>query len=197
VNARAAREERALPLVEVTSEEDLLAWLDAHHGQAESVWLVTWKKHVAAKFVSREAVLDALVAYGWVDGRRKKLDDDRTMQLIARRRQQAWASSYKERAARLEDAGRMHEAGRASVAEGKRSGLWDFYAEVDALVVPGDLADALAARPPAAERFAAFAPSARRNMLRWITIAKSDATRGRRIAEVARLAAENRKPPHM
>ncbi|MEM6738835.1 MAG: YdeI/OmpD-associated family protein [Pseudomonadota bacterium] len=183
--------------VTVASAEALRDWLAAHHAQAEPVWLVTWKAHVTEKYVGREDVLDALVAFGWVDGRRMKLDDDRTMQLIAPRKQQAWADSYKTRAARLEAEGRMAAPGRASVAAGKASGLWDFYADVDALIVPEDLGQALAALPPAAMHFDAFAPSAKRNILRWVKIAKTAPTRAKRIAEVARLAAENRKPPQM
>ncbi|MEM9270449.1 MAG: hypothetical protein AAGA78_16125 [Pseudomonadota bacterium] len=76
------------------------------------------------------------MAYGWVDGRRKVLDETRTMQLISPRRTQYWAKSYKDRAERLEAAGQMTEAGRASVAAGRASRLWSFIDDVEALVVP-------------------------------------------------------------
>ena len=82
---------------------------------------MTWKAQHRDRYVSREVVLDALVAHGWIDGRRLKLDDDRTMQLISPRKQQAWAQSYKTRAARLEDEGRMHPAGCAAVERGQSS----------------------------------------------------------------------------
>lgn len=74
--------------VEIASARDLWDWLALHHAEADSVWLVTWKAHHPDRYVSREAVLDALVAHGWIDGRRLKLDDDQTMKLIAPRRQQ-------------------------------------------------------------------------------------------------------------
>jgi hypothetical protein len=32
-----------LARIEVQSEADLWAWLADHHGQEQSVWLVTWK----------------------------------------------------------------------------------------------------------------------------------------------------------
>ena len=63
--------------------------------------------------------------------------------------------------------------------------------DVDALVVPGDLASALDARPPAAERFAGFPPSTRRNILRWFGSARTDPTRQRRIAAAANDAAND------
>ncbi|MEO1551045.1 MAG: YdeI/OmpD-associated family protein [Pseudomonadota bacterium] len=182
--------------VEVTSEAALWAWLEAHHGQDESVWLVTYKAADAARYVGREAVLDALVAYGWVDGRRKVLDGRRTQQLISPRRTQYWAKSYKDRAQRLEEEGRMRPAGRASVAQGKASGLWSFMDDVEALVVPEDLQAALEA-VEAANWFGTAAPSYRRNVLRWIKLAKSQSTRAKRIDQVARQAALGEKVPQL
>ncbi len=179
--------------VEIASEAALWEWLAEHHGQDDSVWLVTFKRHVAGKYVSREAVLDALVAFGWIDGIRRKVDDARTMQLVGPRRQQTWAKSYKDRAARLEAAGRMQPAGQAAIARAKAAGLWDAMAEVDALIVPDDLAQALSAG--GADWFAASAPSYRRNVLRWIAQAKTTPTRSKRVAEVATRAARSEKVP--
>ena len=76
--------------VEVSSSIQLWDWLLTAHTQHESVWLVTWKAANRDKYVSRDEVLDALIAFGWIDGRRMKLDEERTMQLIAPRQEQAW-----------------------------------------------------------------------------------------------------------
>jgi uncharacterized protein YdeI (YjbR/CyaY-like superfamily) len=183
-------------MVEVRSARDLWDWLAAHHGQAESVWLVTWKKAAGVPYVSREEVLDALVAHGWTDGIRRVLDEARTMQLVSPRRQQVWALSYRERVARLRREGRMRPPGEAAVAAAMRAGLWEADAAVDALVVPGALAEALAARGARAA-FDAAAPSYRRNVLRWIARAKTAPTREKRIAAVAEAAAEGRRVPQM
>ena len=66
--------------VHIDSAEDLREWLTEHHAQEESVWSVTYKKSVPNKYVSREEVLDELLCFGWIDGIRRKLDTDRTMQ---------------------------------------------------------------------------------------------------------------------
>lgn len=180
--------------VEIASDGALWDWLGHHHGRTDSVWLVTWKASHPERYVSREAVLDALIAHGWIDGRRLKLDDARTMQLISPRRQQAWAQSYKTRAARLESEGRMHPAGLAAVEAGKRSGRWHESDPVDALVVPDDLAAAIAALG-AMEWWQAAAPSYRRNVLRWIASAKRPETRRARVETVATAAGKRQKVP--
>jgi uncharacterized protein YdeI (YjbR/CyaY-like superfamily) len=182
--------------VEVASESALLAWLEAHHNQPDSVWLVTWKKQVPDKYVSRDAVLDALTAYGWTDGLMRKIDDARVMQLVSPRRQQRWAQSYKERAARLLADGRMQPAGLAAMARAKAAGLWDAMVHVDALTVPPDLADALG-RCAARAHWDELPPSYRRNVLRWLALARTAGTRARRIEAVADSAAARHRLPQM
>ena len=178
--------------LEITTEAALWDWLAENQDQPDSIRLITWKAAHADKFVGREAVLDALIAYGWIDGRRFVVDDDRTAQLITRRQQQAWAQSYKDRAARLEAEGRMQAPGRAAIDAGKASGLWDFFADVDALIVPPDLAETLNLT-----RWESLAPSYQRNVLRWIKLAKTAPTRAKRIAATVEATAKGEKLPQM
>jgi uncharacterized protein YdeI (YjbR/CyaY-like superfamily) len=183
--------------IEVESASELRDWLAAHHGIGRSVWLVTRKKRPGAAYIPTDAVLDELVAFGWVDGIRRKRDDDRTMQLISPRKQQAWALTYKQRAERLEAEGRMEAAGRAAIAAAKAAGRWDETAGVDALTVPDDLAAALDAAPDAADFFHNAAPSYRRNVLRWLHLAKRPDTRAGRVAKIVATSARREKLPQM
>lgn len=183
--------------VEIASPDALRAWLTDHHLQDDSVWLVTFKKHHPEKYVSVGDVLDELLCFGWIDGIRRKLDDDRTMQLISKRKTQHWAKSYKDRIARLTAEGRMHAAGLKSVEDGKASGLWHFMDDVDALIAPDDLVAALRASPPALDRFEAAPPAYRRNVLRWIKLAKTPQTRAKRLAQAADYAVRNERIPQM
>ncbi|MDJ0758965.1 MAG: YdeI/OmpD-associated family protein [Woeseiaceae bacterium] len=180
--------------VEVASRSALWDWLHDNHQQDESVWLVTFKKSVPDKYLSTDSVLDALIAYGWIDGVRRKLDSDRTMQLISRRKTQYWSKTYKDRADRLEQEGRMQEPGRLVIEESKRSGVWSFLDDVDALIIPEDLLAALKAHPPALETFSKFPPSAQRFALRDVKLAKTEATRRKRIDDVVSRAQRGELP---
>jgi uncharacterized protein YdeI (YjbR/CyaY-like superfamily) len=179
------------PKVEVTSREELRDWLVRHHGRDEAIWLVTFRKAVADRYVPHEAVMDELIAFGWIDGIRRRVDDERTMQLVSPRRTQPWARSYRVRAERLIAEGRMQSSGLASVERAKATGMWEAMADVDDLVVPDDLAAALEAAPLAAAYFDAFPPSTRRNILRWIASAKTPPTREKRIALTVQDAQRN------
>jgi uncharacterized protein YdeI (YjbR/CyaY-like superfamily) len=149
------------------------------------------------RYISTSEVLDALLCYGWIDGIRRKLNGDRTMQLVSPRRQQIWAQSYKDRAAQLIADGSMAPAGFAAIAASQRDWMWDAMADVDALVVPPDLDAALQALPAAGDHFAAAAPSYRRNVLRLIKSARTAPTRGKRTRMVAEYSARGAKIPQM
>lgn len=179
--------------VQISSPADLRQWLVVHHAQQESVWLVTYKKNVPDKYVSTQEVLDELLCFGWIDGIRRKLDEERTMQLISPRRVEHWAKTYKDRAAKLIIEGKMHAAGFRSIEVAKQNGLWDFMDDVDQLIVPSDLRAALDKQAHAAAFFDGINPSSKRFVLRWLKLAKTDKTRQARIQQLVALSAKGEK----
>jgi uncharacterized protein YdeI (YjbR/CyaY-like superfamily) len=179
--------------VEVTSAKQLRNWLENNHAQKESVWLVTYKKEIPNKYVSVQEVLNELLCFGWIDGVRRKLDEHKTMQLIAPRKVQHWTKTYKDRFAKLEKAGLVAEAGKQSVIMSKQKGLWNFMDDVDALIKPKDFLACLEAHPSALQNFDAINTSSKRFALRYIKIAKTAATRAKRIQEITLLAKEGKK----
>jgi uncharacterized protein YdeI (YjbR/CyaY-like superfamily) len=186
-----------LAQVAVTSAKQLRDWLMIHHAQENSIWLVTYKKNMGQTYVSTSEILDEILCFGWIDGIRRKLDADRTMQLLSPRRTQVWAKTYKDRVVRLTQQGRMHPAGLAAVALSQANGLWSHMDDVDALLIPDDLAGQLAKLPLARVHFEAFAPSYRRNVLRWLALAKTPATRTKRLAQIADRSARAEKLAQM
>ena len=61
------------------------------------------------------------------------------------------------------------------------------------IAMPGEFAAALARVPAAQAEFEAFAPSHRREYLEWVTTAKAEATRAKRIAQAVEWIAEGKK----
>jgi uncharacterized protein YdeI (YjbR/CyaY-like superfamily) len=179
--------------VEITSSEELRNWLLQNYKSSKSIWLVTFKKSEADKYVSRWDVLDELICFGWIDGIRRKLDDEKTMQLISPRKVEHWAKTYKERAAKLIEDGKMHQQGFKSIEESKSSGLWNFMDDVDNLNVPEDLSDALSKKKGALDFFNGINDSSKRFVLRWLKLAKTEKTRSIRINQLVELSAKGEK----
>ena len=108
-----------------------------------------------------------------------------------------WSRTNKERVARLVEQGLMAAAGLAAIERAKENGSWTSLDHVESMVVPDDLAAALRRFKGAAANFAAFAPSARKGYLHWISQAVRPETRAERVARVVALAASNQRSRHL
>ena len=179
-----------------TSRDDWRAWLAEHHETAGGCWL-EYAKKAAPRGVPRVGVDEAIeeaLCFGWIDSKPRRVDEHfSSLYFAPRRAGSGWSALNKDRVARMIAAGRMTAAGQAKIDAAQTDGSWSLLDRVDALVVPDDLAAALAVHPPAADHFAAFPKSVRRGILEWIVQAKRPATRAKRIEETATLAAQNRR----
>ena len=181
------------PLVPADDRATWRAWLEANHATTTGAWLVTWRKGHGPVLDYGEAVEEAL-CFGWVDSTGGRFDDRRTKLYFAPRKPRSvWSASNKARVERLSAAGLMRAAGLEAIERAKSNGSWTALDEVEQGIVPPDLAAALEAHPPAAERFAAFPWSARRAILIWVGDAKKPETRAARVLETAVRAARNER----
>ena len=181
-----------LTKIVISSKNELWEWLDENHSSEQSFLLVTWKKTNTEKYISRDAVLDALLAYGWIDGRRYALDKDRTIQLICKRKQQNWTQTYRNRVEKLLLDGKLQEAGLATMRLAQQNGTWLANQNVDNLETPDTLLDALDVEQGLAW-WQSAAPSYIRNVLRWLNLAKTDETRQKRINAIAKACRDGQK----
>ncbi|MEO1656066.1 MAG: YdeI/OmpD-associated family protein, partial [Bacteroidota bacterium] len=92
---------------------------------------------------------------------------------------------------KLIQAGKMHISGLNMVEQAKMSGTWDALHQVEQLIIPPDLQEALVSYPSALKNFESFPKSTRRGILEWILNAKRPETRQKRIQETAELADQN------
>ena len=177
------------PRIQPESRAEWRAWLAEHHREGSGVWLMSWKRRTGKPSVAYEEAVEEALCFGWIDGVLNPVDDERSMQYFAPRKPRStWARTNKERVARLEAAGLMTEAGRRAVELARANGSWESLDVIDALMVPDDLAAALAERPGARERFDSSSASVRRMALAWVYQAKRPATRATRVEQVAAIA---------
>lgn len=166
------------------------AWLLENHEVAASVWLVTWKEAAGKPILSYDDAVSEALAFGWVDSKGGKIDENRTMLYFARRKRgSAWSGPNKIRIERMRAAGLMMPAGEAIIAAAVTDGSWTLLDDVEKLIVPPDLAAAFDDLPGSRDRWDAFPRSARRGILEWIMQAKTPPTRAKRILETATRAA--------
>ena len=114
------------------------------------------------------------------------------MQWFAHRKPGAgWSRINKNRVEKMIAAGLMAPAGLAKIEAARKDGSWNALDSVEDLEIPPDLSAALAANNTAAEYFNAFPRSVKRAILEWISNAKKEDTRAKRVIETVELAAKN------
>jgi uncharacterized protein YdeI (YjbR/CyaY-like superfamily) len=182
-------------MVEAVDRDAWQRWLDANHATHTGAWLVMWRRAASGRGVEYVAAVEEALCFGWVDGRAEAIDDLRSRQYFAPRKARSpWAKSNRERVERLSAEGRMAPAGIAVVERAKADGSWTIFESVDRLEVPGDLAEALAARPAARETWDAYPRSVRHAALSWVVLARRPETREKRITAIADAAQRGARP---
>jgi uncharacterized protein YdeI (YjbR/CyaY-like superfamily) len=180
--------------ITATDGDELRQWLADHHDTADAVWLVYYKKGSGRPSIDWPEAVDQALCFGWIDSKVRSLDDERYEQYFSRRKPGSpWSRINKDKVAELTAAGLMEPAGQEAIDRAQADGSWSMLDEVEAGVVPDDLAAALDASGGLAA-FDGFTDAQRRGLLAWVLFAKRADTRARRIAQIAAAAAEGRRP---
>jgi uncharacterized protein YdeI (YjbR/CyaY-like superfamily) len=177
------------------SRQQWRAWLEAHHEQERSVWLIFHKNKSNLPTITWSEAVDEALCFGWIDSIAKPLDEERFMRFFSRRKAKSvWSKINKEKVRRLTDEGLITRAGFDCIETAKQNGSWIILDEAEELIIPADLDEELQKIPDAKSNFLSLSKSDKRNILQWLVQAKRAATRRNRIMEIVTLAAQNLKP---
>lgn len=172
--------------------EEFRAWLEVNHDTASELWMGINKRHVPDGGLTwKDAVPEAL-AYGWIDSKSERIDDDaRRQRWTPRRKGSSWSRVNLAIVERLLAEGRMTEAGMA-VYEARREGASDVYSYENPAELTPEHSAVLAAKPAAAAFWDAATPSYRKICVTWVEAAKQQQTRDRRMAQLVEDCAAGR-----
>lgn len=171
-------------LLRVTTAAAWRAWLRKNHARAKDVWFVFAKAGSGKPRVTYDEALDEALCFGWIDTTVRRLDEHYYLQRFTpRSNPKNWSKANLDRFDRLEREARMTDAGRAKRPAGVKPPPPRLPVNTR---VPPYFAKALAANPRARTFFEGLAPGYRRDYLRWITEAKKEDTRERRVKEAIR-----------
>ena len=178
-----------------TSQQHWREWLQDHHADKQSVWLIYHKKKSGNPTLSWSEAVDEALCFGWIDSRAKPVDDNTYMQFFCRRKPTSvWSKINKEKVQQLINNGLMTEAGLSSIETAKQNGSWTLLDDIEARIIPADLADALQKKPNAQRYFLSLSKSDRRSILQWLVLAKRVETRQNRINEIVEQADQRLRP---
>lgn len=175
--------------------EQLENWLQTNHATQTELWVRIFKKGSATQTVTWNDCVVAAIAWGWIDGQRKSLDDLSFLQrLTPRSLKSNWSKRNTEHAERLIAEGRMQAGGLAHVQAAREDGRWDqAYSGSAEMVIPDDFLKELEKNPAAKPFFAALDRKNLYAIYYRIQTAKRPETRKKRIAEIVTQLAQGKK----
>jgi uncharacterized protein YdeI (YjbR/CyaY-like superfamily) len=180
-----------LPVLSFLDAEAFEAWLADQPETTAGAWLTFGKPGSPKATLGRSDAIDSALAYGWIDGQLRRVDEHYyKVRFTPRTARSAWSQMNRERVERLIADGRMKPAGLAEVTRAKADGRWDAaYAPQGRARPDPDLLAALHSQPDARRFFDSLDAANRYAVLYRIHQAKGPERRAAKIAEmVARLA---------
>lgn len=177
---------------EPRTRQDWRDWLALNHHQAKEIWLVFLKKRTQkAAFLYQDALEEAL-CFGWIDGVRQRIDEDRYAQRFSPRiKSSRWSEVNKGLAAMLEAKGLMTSAGLASKPSSEPTPAHPLKQQGSD--IPDWLQAAIQSDSTAWNNFLGLPPSHQRRYVGWISAAKREETRHKRVTEAISLLRENKR----
>ncbi len=177
------------------SRQSWREWLMENHHNEATVWLIYYKSKSGVPTLSWSDAVEEALCFGWIDSTRKTLDDEKFLQLFSKRKPRStWSKVNKEKVERLIEEGLMTEAGLKCIAIAKENGSWDILNDVDALIIPNDLLEALNTQPEAMNYYEKLSKSDKKLILYRMVSAKREETRQKRIQQILDWAFKDIKP---
>lgn len=168
------------------------SWLHKNHKTEKGIWLVYYKKHTGQPSISYTDAVEEAICFGWIDGQIKKIDDDKYMQRFTPRKPKSlWSEINIERAKKMIELGYMTERGLKALKEGTKTK--ERIPSSKNFSVPPYLKTALSKNKKAWSNFQSFSPSAQLAYVYWVTSAKTDETRQKRIEKAIERLSMNKK----
>ena len=179
-----------------TTPAEFRRWLERHHDSKDELWVGFHKKATGRQSLTWPEAVDEALCFGWIDGIRKKVDEDSyTNRFTPRRRGSIWSAVNTRRVKELIRERRMHAAGlKAFKARDPRKSQLYSFEQRKALQFDSAAEARFKKNQEAWSFFEALAPSYRRLAICWVTSAKKEETRARRLETLIQNCAAKRRP---
>lgn len=170
-------------------------WLDKNHEKEQAVWLVFHAKKSGRKSITWSEAVDVALCYGWIDSKKVKVDEHTAHQFFSKRKAKStWSRINKEKVEKLIEAGLMRPAGHAIIEIARQNGSWTILDDIEALIIPAALEEALKKQEGAWDYFQGWSKSNKKMALYRVKMARQAETKQKLIDEIVELACQGTKP---
>ena len=169
-------------------------WLAANHAKAKELWVGFYKKSSGKPSITWPESVDEALCFGWIDGVRKRIDDESyVIRFSPRKPNSIWSSVNIRHAQRLISEGRMRPSGLKAFEARKenRSGIYSY--EQRSPELEAKYAAKFKRNKTAWKFFQSQPPSYRKMLNWWVISAKQEETRIKRLEKLIEASARARR----
>jgi uncharacterized protein YdeI (YjbR/CyaY-like superfamily) len=172
------------------------AWLEKNHDKADELLVGFYKVGSGKASATYQQALDEALAFGWIDGVRRGIDEvSYSIRFTPRRRRSVWSAVNIKRVKVLLAEGRMAPPGVAAFAkrEEERSAIYSY--ERENAQFSRESLEQFKANPAAWKFFESQPPYYKRLMTHWVESAKRSETRAKRLEQLIAYSANGERIP--
>jgi uncharacterized protein YdeI (YjbR/CyaY-like superfamily) len=178
---------------------DFRTWLEAHHDKLGELLVGFHKKDSGKPSITWPESVEVALCFGWIDGVRKSIDETSyTIRFTPRKPTSTWSSININLVGELTKKGLMHSAGLKALAarSTKKSGIYSYEQRKNARFTR-EQEKQFRANKTAWEFFRSQAPWYQRVCTYWVTTAKREETKLKRLSELISHSQNRRKIPQL
>jgi uncharacterized protein YdeI (YjbR/CyaY-like superfamily) len=180
------------------SAADWRAWLVKHHSSEPECVVGFVKVTTGEANLTWSESVDEAICFGWVDGVRRRIDErSYSIRFTPRKPGSIWSAVNVKKVEGLRAAGRMTPAGEEAFAQRRDAKTAVYAYERPAAELSDAEAERFRAEVDAWGFFERQAAWYRRNATYWVTSAKRDETRARRLDQLVADSAAGRRLRHL
>lgn len=159
------------------------AWLEKNHRTVSELWVGYYKKATGKASVTWEETVDEALCYGWIDGIRRSFDGEAfVIRFTPRKPGSVWSRRNIERVEALKAGGLMKEAGLEAYAHKDVHPDSGYAVRERKAELPDEMIAEFKKHPEAWDFYRSQPPGYRKQTTAWVTSAKREETRHRRLA---------------
>lgn len=163
-----------------SNQTEFIDWLDIHHQTASEIWVVFFKKKTNKASLTWSESVDCALAFGWIDGIRKTVDEDcYKIRFTPRKPNSLWSKVNVQKVHKLIEHNQMRPEGLTVFNQrNDQTGYSSVHRNV---TLTKEYEDEIRKHPSSWEFFNQLPPSYRRDSIWWVMSAKKEETRLRRL----------------
>lgn len=178
------------------TKNDLRNWFKKHHETEKELFLGYYKVHTKKESVTWSESVDEAISFGWIDGIRRRIDDESyQIRFTPRNPSSIWSAVNIDKFKNLQKLGLIHEKGFESFSKKAEEKSKIYSYERKNAKLSAEFESEIKKNKLAWQYFTKLAPSYKKASIHWIMSAKRLETQKKRLQILIDSSEKNQKIP--